>query len=106
MLTEPTKSVDVVWTFDTGENVYCSPCINNGIVYFGSVNGDFYAVDADRGDVVWSVQVGSAVRSSPAVADGWSISEATTAACTPSILEPGKRSGSSQRVVASSHRRL
>lgn len=47
-----------------------SPSIANGVVYVGSANGDFYAVDAQTGQEVWRFKTGNKVRSSPAIAEG------------------------------------
>jgi eukaryotic-like serine/threonine-protein kinase len=47
-----------------------SPGISNGTVYFGSGDGNIYAVDAATGALKWKVQTGDVVHSSPAIVDG------------------------------------
>jgi len=47
-----------------------SPAISNGTVYFGSGDGNVYALDAASGDLKWKFQAGDVVHSSPAIADG------------------------------------
>ncbi len=47
-----------------------SPAVWNGIVYFGSSDGNIYALDAASGVLKWKVQTGDVVHSSPAIADG------------------------------------
>jgi len=47
-----------------------SPAVVNGIVYFGSGDGNIYAVDAASGQLKWKHGTGDVVHSSPAVADG------------------------------------
>ncbi len=63
-------SPEVVWAFETGDDVYSSPAVIGGIAYFGSRDGRFYAVDAETGETRWSLDLGSPVRSSPTVLDG------------------------------------
>jgi outer membrane protein assembly factor BamB len=63
-------NIDVDWQFTTGGQVESSPSIVNGIAYFGSYDGDVYAVNATTGALVWSYATGGGVFSSPAVVNG------------------------------------
>lgn len=47
-----------------------SPAVWNGAVYFGSGDGNVYALDAATGALKWKFQTGSVVHASPALADG------------------------------------
>ncbi|HKU27524.1 MAG TPA: PQQ-binding-like beta-propeller repeat protein [Candidatus Sulfotelmatobacter sp.] len=47
-----------------------SPVIANGAVYFGSGDGNVYAVDAASGTLKWKFKTGDVVHASPAIADG------------------------------------
>ena len=47
-----------------------SPSVWNGAVYFGSSDGNVYALDAANGAVKWKFQTGDVVHSSPAISDG------------------------------------
>jgi eukaryotic-like serine/threonine-protein kinase len=47
-----------------------SPSVWNGVVYFGSGDGNVYALDAASGNLKWKFQTGDVVHSSPAIADG------------------------------------
>jgi eukaryotic-like serine/threonine-protein kinase len=47
-----------------------SPAVVQGTVYFGSGDGNVYALDAASGDLKWKFKTGDVVHSSPAVADG------------------------------------
>ncbi len=47
-----------------------SPAIANGFVYFGSGDGNIYALDATTGDLKWKFKTGDVVHASPAIADG------------------------------------
>ncbi|MDP2731321.1 MAG: PQQ-binding-like beta-propeller repeat protein [Dehalococcoidales bacterium] len=58
------------WLFPTGAAVHSSPAVADGIVYFGSQNDKFYALDANTGVKLWEYETGSWVESSPAVAGG------------------------------------
>jgi outer membrane protein assembly factor BamB len=72
-----------VWRFDMGKGLHprgalevrwdymqSSPAIAEGIVYVGSANPNFYAVDARTGQEKWRFKASFYVRSSPAVVDG------------------------------------
>jgi outer membrane protein assembly factor BamB len=47
-----------------------SPVVAQGAVYFGSGDGNLYAVDAVNGDLRWKFATGDVVHSSPAYDDG------------------------------------
>jgi eukaryotic-like serine/threonine-protein kinase len=47
-----------------------SPVVWNGAVYFGSGDGNIYALDADSGALKWKFKTGEVVHASPAIADG------------------------------------
>ena len=47
-----------------------SPVVAHGAVYFGSGDGNVYALDAKSGDLEWKFRTGDVVHASPAYADG------------------------------------
>ena len=47
-----------------------SPAVWKGAVYFGSSDGNVYALHLNNGDVRWKFQTGDVVHSSPAIAEG------------------------------------
>jgi outer membrane protein assembly factor BamB len=47
-----------------------SPAVWNGAVYFGSGDGNIYALDAATGELKWKFRTGDVVHASPAIADG------------------------------------
>jgi len=47
-----------------------SPAVWRGAVYFGSGDGNIYALDAATGTVKWKFPTGDVVHASPAIADG------------------------------------
>lgn len=47
-----------------------TPALNEGSLYVGSADGNFYALDEEDGAVKWSYKTKKQVNSSPAIADG------------------------------------
>lgn len=47
-----------------------SPAIANGVIYFGSGDGNVYALDAASGVLKWKFKTGNVVHASPAVSNG------------------------------------
>jgi eukaryotic-like serine/threonine-protein kinase len=58
------------WTFHTGNRVYSSPKVVDGVVYVGSSDKNMYAIDARSGQKKWTFLTDGAVSSSPEVVDG------------------------------------
>ena len=61
---------DVVWEFETGDDVDSSPTVADGTVFVGSADNNVYALDARDGTERWTYETGSGVRSSPTVVNG------------------------------------
>jgi outer membrane protein assembly factor BamB len=59
----------VQWKVHTGGMVIGSPAVAEGKVYFGSSDGNLYAVDAGSGAQQWKFSAKSRIPSSPAVSD-------------------------------------
>jgi outer membrane protein assembly factor BamB len=57
----------VKWVFPTGNRVVSSPVMQGNAVYFGSDDGNVYAVDAASGRQLWKYTTKGAVSASPAV---------------------------------------
>jgi len=77
------KTGKQVWKFDMGRSLVkrepmpqswdymqSSPVVADGVVYVGTGNLSFFAVDAKTGQEKWHAQIGLYVRDTPAVADG------------------------------------
>src|SRR4030095_2749899 len=47
-----------------------SPVVGNGAVYFGSGDGNVYALDSATGDLRWKFKTGDVVHASPTLTDG------------------------------------
>src|SRR5712671_6375122 len=65
------------WVFTTGGDVSATPAVANGIVYFPDFAGNFYAVNAKSGALVWKHQLadwtgvgGDYARNDPAIHGG------------------------------------
>ena len=50
-------SLRQVWAFPTADVVSASPTVVDGVVYVGSWDGYFYALDAKTGRLIWKFQV-------------------------------------------------
>src|SRR5207248_8044063 len=58
------------WTFQTGGPVDASPAVGQGRIYFGSKDGNLYALNP-QGQLVWTFHTGHPITTSPAIgADG------------------------------------
>ncbi len=69
--TKPAYSVDAVkFTFATGGPIRSVPAVADGGLYFGSGDGNFYALDARNGQERWRFKSGGSAFSSAAVAAG------------------------------------
>jgi len=67
----PVYSISGVrFTFAAGGPIRSTPAVVDGVLYFGSSDGNFHAIDAKTGIVRGLFRTGGAVTSSPAVADG------------------------------------
>ena len=64
----PTESY-VSTFFATGDRIQSHAIIDNDVLYFGSNDKTFYAVDLKTGGERWSIPTGSAVKSSAAIKD-------------------------------------
>ena len=58
------------WKFATGDRIVSSPVWSEGTLYFGSDDGNLYAVDAAAGTQKWKFTTAGPVPSTPAVAGG------------------------------------
>jgi len=62
----------IEWEFGTYRPVFTSPCISQGIVFFGGSNNYFYALDALTGEKLWRYYTNSTFNwASPGVANGY-----------------------------------
>lgn len=69
-ITPITISGNSEWTFSTQGMVISSPVFSNGAIYFTSMDGNLYKLDAAAGEPIWQAAVGKGAISSPAVSEG------------------------------------
>jgi len=60
----------VKWKFPTGDRIVSSPVCQDKALYFGSDDGNIYAVEAETGRQIWKRPTGGPAPSTPAVANG------------------------------------
>ena len=60
----------VKWKFPTGARVVGSPVIQDKVIYFGSDDGNVYAVDAESGQQIWKTTTRGPVPCTPAIDHG------------------------------------
>ena len=60
----------LLWNYTTGDLVYSSPVVVNGVLYVGSTDGNIYVLNATDGAKIWNYTTDGQVLSSPAAADG------------------------------------
>jgi outer membrane protein assembly factor BamB len=58
------------WTATTGDSVFPSLAVANGVVYASSADDNLYAFNAATGAILWTGTTGSYYPESPTVADG------------------------------------
>lgn len=67
ILSNKSFSNDIIsWKFKTGGAVYSTPLIIDDVVYIGSTDSSFYAVDIESGTEVWSYKSGNRIFSTAA----------------------------------------
>ncbi len=57
----------LLWTFPVSNAVQSAPAIADNVVYFGSRDGNVYAVNYSNGSLLWKYNTGAPVDSAPAV---------------------------------------
>jgi outer membrane protein assembly factor BamB len=65
------ETYEILWRFDTDEGVWAKPLLHEGILYFGSIDHNLYAVNSETGTAVWDepVDLEGAVASTPILVD-------------------------------------
>jgi polyvinyl alcohol dehydrogenase (cytochrome) len=62
--------IGTAWSYPTPAPVSGTLAVVDGVVYAGDLAGDFYALDAGNGTLVWQTRVAGAVSDSPLVTKG------------------------------------
>lgn len=67
---DPRKQPTLAWTFVSSAAVVSSPAINEGVVYFGSEDSTWYALELATGKLKWKLATRAPIRSTPYVYGG------------------------------------
>jgi outer membrane protein assembly factor BamB len=57
------------WRFETDGQVWSTPVVRGGVLYFGSMDRNVYALSAETGNVLWQYETGGAVVATPLLVD-------------------------------------
>jgi outer membrane protein assembly factor BamB len=69
--TSPAPRTNVIaWTYTATSAVRSAATVQDGVVYVGAFNGDFYALNETTGDLIWTYVTDGDIWSSAAVANG------------------------------------
>ncbi len=60
---------NALWKFQTEGRVYSTPLIDNEMVYFGSLDTNFYAINKQTGQEIWRFKTEGEIRSSACVVE-------------------------------------
>jgi outer membrane protein assembly factor BamB len=58
------------WKFQAGAEIVSQPTESNGVVYFGCLDRNIYALDANTGAKIWNFSLGYQVKSTMAIVEG------------------------------------
>jgi outer membrane protein assembly factor BamB len=58
-------AIGATWKFKAGGQVWSTPAVGEGAVYFGSMDRYVYALSSRRGELLWRYKTGGAVVSTP-----------------------------------------
>lgn len=53
----------LIWKFESGASIFSSPVIHDNLVYTGSNDSSFYAIDIHSGKVIWKYRTNGEIRS-------------------------------------------
>ena len=56
--------------FPTGDKIWSTPVVSNGVAFFGSHDGKIYAVNTATGKEIWSFETGGVVAGRPLIFEG------------------------------------
>ncbi|MBN1389425.1 MAG: PQQ-binding-like beta-propeller repeat protein [Candidatus Thermoplasmatota archaeon] len=58
---------ELIWYYQTGDQVLSSPVFHEGSLLIGSDDGDLYCMDQDTGELLWKYKTGSSIQATPLV---------------------------------------
>jgi outer membrane protein assembly factor BamB len=65
---DTTNNGAIKWRFSTQDWIWSGPAFANNVLYFGDLSGNFYALDASIGSVLWNVTAQKPIVDTPVVA--------------------------------------
>lgn len=57
----------ITWTFKTSGKVIAAPIIQNDTLFLGSLDGNFYAIDATTGNEIWKYNTNNEIRTTAVI---------------------------------------
>jgi outer membrane protein assembly factor BamB len=63
-------SGDVIWRYETGDEVLSTPAVDSSVVYVGSSDRNVHAVDRSTGERSWAYETGGPIYGSPVLSGG------------------------------------
>ena len=70
IIDEDGVEIDERWDLKTGNRVWSTPAVENGVAYFGSLDHSLYAVRVEDGKELWRFPTKGALTATPVVANG------------------------------------
>ena len=64
------RTSTIAWTYTATSPIRSAATVQDGVVYVGAFNGDFYALNSTTGDLIWTYVTDGDIWSSAAVANG------------------------------------
>lgn len=61
---------DALWSYKADQSLWGTPVSDGDYVYFGSLGGTIYALEALTGELAWKIEVEGAILGSPVLNDG------------------------------------
>lgn len=61
--TAQSTEASVVWKFSAKASFVSSPAISNNIIYIGSIDSSFYAINSNSGNLIWKIKTNGDIRS-------------------------------------------
>jgi len=66
-IVQPANFTPSIWNFNVGAAINSSAAILDETIFFGSTNGNIYAVNLENGSKVWQYNTGGGIDSSPSI---------------------------------------
>ncbi len=64
------SGISIAWEYENAGTIWNKAIVEGGIVYFGSNDGQFYALAAETGASFWTYDSGATIKSTPVICEG------------------------------------